>query len=243
MNVRPYIRKTLYVLSIALLIGLFVVLVNRQSDQVCSDVIIVLDAPIDKQLLSKEYVQDQLEHWYNGGISGRNRDAVDLLDIELKLEALPAVKNAEVSFDLRGVLYIDIQQRIPCLRVVKSNGESYYLDNEEMVIPNRGLDPARVPVVVATRSAAMIKKVYTLSTHVQENPFMEALTEQIFVNVKGDLIIVPKIKNQRIIVGDTSDLEDKFQRLEEFYRSGLNEIGWDKYRTINLKFKEQIVCS
>ena len=38
-------------------------------------------------------------------------------------------------------------------------------------------------------------------------------------------------------------LEDKFKRLELFYRYGLKKVGWDKYKTVNLSFKGQIVCN
>ena len=88
----------------------------------------------------------------------------------------------------------------------------------------------------------MIKKVYTLSTYVQENEFMEALTEQIFVDDNSDLVIIPKIKNQRIVIGDTTLIPEKFEKLILFYQEGLNHIGWEKYHTINLKYKNQIVC-
>ena len=49
---------------------------------------------------------------------------------------------------------------------------------------------------------------------------MNALTEQIFVTNNGDLAIIPKIRKQRIIVGDTADLEEKFTKLVDFYNNG-----------------------
>ena len=27
-----------------------------------------------------------------------------------------------------------------------------------------------------------------------------------------------------------------------FYRSGLQNIGWDAYRTIDIRYKDQVVC-
>lgn len=243
MGIKPYIRKTLYVVSLLLLVVLFAMLYQKQSDQICTDVVILIDAPEQQELISVPYVKDRLDEWYEGGVSGMPKTEVDLRVIEEQLEDLPAIRTAEVSFDLRGILTIEIVQRIPCLRVVRSNGNSFYLDREEAVIPAEGLLPARVPVLSGRFGEGMIKKVYTLSTHVQENPFMNALTEQIFVNSNGDLVIVPKIKDQRIIIGDTTRLENKFEQLIDFYRHGLNKIGWDQYRTINVKFKDQVVCS
>jgi cell division protein FtsQ len=37
---------------------------------------------------------------------------------------------------------------------------------------------------------------------------------------------------------------EKFEKLHTFYLQGLNTTGsWNKYSVINLKFKNQIVCT
>jgi cell division protein FtsQ len=76
---------------------------------------------------------------------------------------------------------------------------------------------------------------------VYENAFIDAITEQIFVE-NGDLIIIPKINNQKIVIGDTNNIPEKFEKLTDFYVDGLNHVGWNKYQIIDLKYKNQIVC-
>ncbi len=242
-KMNPYIRKSLYVVSLGLLITLFVVLSNRQQDEHCTAIEIEIDAPLEKQLLSDAIIQDKLDLWYSNGLSGVQRSSINLMEVEDKIETLPAVKNAEVSLDLNGVLSIEVEQRIPLVRIIPESGNSFYLDASYTKIPDQDIEVARVPIANGRFSEAMIKKVYTLSTYVQENAFIKALTEQIFVNTKGDLVIIPKIKNQQIIIGDTTDVPEKFQKLIDFYNEGLNKIGWDSYRTINLKYKDQVVCN
>jgi cell division protein FtsQ len=51
------------------------------------------------------------------------------------------------------------------------------------------------------------------------------------------------VGNHKIILGDCSDLEQKFKKLFAFYKDGLNKIGWNTYKTINLKYKNQVVCT
>jgi cell division protein FtsQ len=238
-KMNPYIRKTLYVIAIGLLIALFVTLKAKQDEQICEIISIEIDASIEKQLVTERLVMDK----YTGGLYGTEAANMPLADIESKLESMPAVLNAEVSFDLRGELTLQIEQRIPVVRIMSHTGESYYLSKDNTKIPSRGTDVARVPIANGRLTNAMITKVYTLSTYVQENAFMEALTEQIFVNKNSELVIVPKLINQQIIIGDATDLEEKFAKLIDFYEHGLNHIGWDKYHTINLKYKDQIVCN
>ena len=37
-------------------------------------------------------------------------------------------------------------------------------------------------------------------------------------------------------------VNSKMTRLEKFYRYGLSQAGWNKYKYINLEFDNQIVC-
>jgi cell division protein FtsQ len=238
----PYIRKSLYLISVLLLVLLFIVLKNNQSKQFCQKITIEIDAPVEKQLVTERLINNQLNKWYSGGLLGVSQKQLSLPTIEKRLQEMPSVKKAEVSFDLRGELLIQIKQRMPVVRIIPQSGSSYYIAQDFTHIPASTAEVARVPIANGRLTNAMIKKVYTLSTYVQENEFMEALTEQIFVDNNNDLVIVPKIKNQRIIVGDTTLIKEKFEELVDFYSEGLNHIGWDKYRIINLKYKNQIVC-
>ena len=241
-KIAPYLRKLVYLLSLLVVVTLVVVLKRNHNRQICTDVQILIDAPIEKQLITKKRIQDNLNSWYQEGLSGVENQDIDLADIEDQLESLAPVYNAEVSFDLRGVLKIQIDQEIPVVRIIQSTGKSFYISKRNVQIPVSESDVARVPIANGRFSKAMITKVYTLSTYVQENEFMEALTEQIFVDDNSDLVIIPKIKNQRIVIGDTTLIPEKFEKLILFYQEGLNHIGWEKYHTINLKYKNQIVC-
>jgi cell division protein FtsQ len=243
-NLKPYLRKSLYVIALLLLVGLMVVLRINQRKQICEKVEIEIDAPIEKQLVTPALINEQINKWYSSGLLGATHANLDLADLEIKLEKMPAVQSAEVSFSLRGILLVQINQRVPVVRIINSsNGASYYIAKDFTQIPANGVEVARVPISNGRLTNAMIKKVYTLSTAVQENAFIEALTEQIFVNDNNDLVIIPKIKNQSIIIGDTLELSAKFSKLQSFYVQALNHEGWDKYQNINLKYKNQIVCN
>jgi cell division protein FtsQ len=46
------------------------------------------------------------------------------------------------------------------------------------------------------------------------------------------------------VFGDAKDFEEKFEKLKTFYTEGLNKTdGWNKYSTINIKYKNQVVCT
>jgi cell division protein FtsQ len=55
--------------------------------------------------------------------------------------------------------------------------------------------------------------------------------------------MVPKIGNHIIVLGSADDLENKFNKLMIFYNEVLKNFDADDFRIVNLKYKDQIVCS
>jgi cell division protein FtsQ len=45
------------------------------------------------------------------------------------------------------------------------------------------------------------------------------------------------------MLGELDGYRAKLDKLQRFYLRGLSYEGWDTYRYINLKYKNQIVCT
>jgi len=69
------------------------------------------------------------------------------------------------------------------------------------------------------------------------------MIEQLYINKKSEFELIPKIGNHTILFGDIKEMKDKFEKLIAFYKQGISKSGWNKYKTINLKFKNQVVCT
>ena len=41
---------------------------------------------------------------------------------------------------------------------------------------------------------------------------------------------------------NSNDLEEKFNKLNVFYSEVLDKVGWEKYRVINIMYKDQAIC-
>ena len=57
-----------------------------------------------------------------------------------------------------------------------------------------------------------------------------------------ELEIIPRSGRYTILLGRADDIERKLADLDAFYRNALSNVGWDRYRSINVKYKGQIVC-
>ena len=57
--------------------------------------------------------------------------------------------------------------------------------------------------------------------------------------------LVPRSGNYTILfgeIGSREQVERKFDKLMRFYRDGLNNIGWDVYSSIDVRYEGQVVC-
>ena len=65
---------------------------------------------------------------------------------------------------------------------------------------------------------------------------------QITVLEDSDLVLIPREGQERFLFGQACDIEDKFEKMELYYKSIRYKKGENAYRTVDLRFDEQIVC-
>lgn len=196
---------------------------------------------------------------------GQPLDSVNRAEIEDAIMQIPAVKNAEVYMNLDGVLHIDIRQRTPLVRVVNYNGESYYIDIDGFLMPLSDKYSAHVQVasgnlnypfatfskqnVMEVESADELNRefllddIYTLAGYFKRNSLWDAQIEQLYVNNSFEFELIPKVGNHIILLGKLDQYEEKLNSLEILYKRAFQKIGWNKYKVINLKYRNQIVCT
>lgn len=45
-----------------------------------------------------------------------------------------------------------------------------------------------------------------------------------------------------VILGDLTQTQERLDKLLTFYKKGLNKIGWSRYKSINIEYRDQVVC-
>ena len=88
-----------------------------------------------------------------------------------------------------------------------------------------------------------IYKIYKLTSYLLDNDVLKHLFDQIYISQIGDIELVPKVGNHIVVLGDIDNLDEKFENLLAVYKEGFVNLGWDKYVKLNLKYKNQVVCT
>lgn len=175
---------------------------------------------------------------------------INLYQLERKVKQNPYIRSVQVYTDMKGTVNIDIVQKQPLLRIINSNGVSYYLDERGDKMPVSDNFTSRVPVATgyieasdSARDASVLGQLNVLINFIRGDSLLYALCEQIDVNEKGEFEFIAKMSYHRFLLGDTTALEQKFRRMKIFYSEILTSDTVANYREVNLKFNNQIICT
>ena len=94
------------------------------------------------------------------------------------------------------------------------------------------------------REVSVLDDVLNVVSFIRKDSVLNSLIQQVYVNEEKEMELFPALGNHKIILGDSKQLAEKFNKLKLFYTQGLNKSdSWTKYSTINLKYKNLVVCT
>lgn len=236
-------RALPYILSVSLFAYLIIVLTfaaTKLGEVKCGGLQVVVDDTGENAFIDEGEVLGVVKRGY-GDIQGRNIVSIDKDSMERVLARNSVIKSAQVYYSLDGYFHVEITQRKPVLRVM--SGESYYVDEDGKTMPLSGKFTARVVVATGNISRKFAcNGLYPFVMSLRNDEFWDALIEQIVVVKSNEVILIPKVGSFKIVLGTLEEVDQKMENLRLFLREGIALKGWNVYKEINLKFKDQIVC-
>ena len=202
-------------------------------------------------LINTEDILLKINRSFGFELSGMPMNTVDIERLEKILVEDPFILDADAYVDANSRINIKVTQREPILRIIDNNGLNYYLDKDGMKMPTSEHFTARVLVASGNipphvpnfleRKKHLLKDVFQLTEMILADDFFRPMIEQIYVSNRGELTLIPKVGDQKIIFGRFADAERKLRHLKVFYEEGVPYEGWQKFKAYNLKYAGQVV--
>ncbi len=174
----------------------------------------------------------------------QSKENINLNNLEGFLKRNEMIENAEIFLTLSGGLGAIITQRTPVLRVT-NDSETYYYDKLGTKMPLSDNYSARVPITTDTISGKGNADIISLSNTIRNDDFLQKQIIGIKL-IEGEhtdqFELKTRVGDQKIIFGDLSRAEEKIAKLKVFYQRIMLDSTITDYKTINLKFYNQIVC-
>lgn len=259
---KNFMKRLKNILAVVCTVAYLIVVLGLTSDdsrnRICNKVEVAIADSLENEFLTSDDIL-KMVYEYNKKLLGYPIGTINSEEMEIRLRNHPSVKKAEVFVCADGSLNIDIKQRRAILRIINMNQESYYVSADGAIIPWSDKYTARVLVanghiaesydsenmkyVNQAGDESTIKWLHEVANFIDKSQFWKAQIEQIHVDRSGELELIPRVGPHIIQFGLPNNYEQKFRKLLAFYEQGLNKTGWNKYKTINLKYEGQIVCT
>jgi cell division protein FtsQ len=232
---------------------LFFSILRKSNAEVKTLVVTIEGVTSDEQIISEKEVKQILQLAAGKTLTKANIKTLNLRKLEAKLNKDKRIERADLYFDSKDRLNARIIQKKPIMRVIEEAGAEYYLDENGKQVPVTRGSAVRVPLVTGIRDTfyakfldntrpSKLKQVFDIMKYVAKDEFLSALIEQAHVEHDsiGDIVLIPKLGKEKLIFGDATDIEAKFDNLKIFYRDGMPKLGWSRYKTLNLKYSQQV---
>ena len=251
------------VLWAALLAGVIAAMAfaeKQHRQALCTGFDLLIENPSQDMLMQAGEIKSKILE-ITDTFAGRAIVDVDLHRISNILKANPFIADADVLADISGKVRVEVMLRRPVMRLENLQGNDYYIDEDGWLIPVNPGHPVRVVIasgylrdkipvsadgkvqVSSLAKGSILPALYRMAMIIDHSDFLKKLIAQVWVGNNEDIVLSPVIGDYKIRFGKPADLQEKFDKLETFLREGAGNTGWIDYRSVDLRYDNQIICS
>lgn len=225
----------------------------KEQALICNAIEIEILDSLENRFITKAEVLNWLEEM--NVIEGVTKiSSLDLTLLEKELEEKQGVLKSVISYSSTGVLRVEVEQRRAIVRV--EMGEySFYIDSEGYIIPKAN-KVAYVPVINGNyplpfpvghygyidSGDSFLNGICNFALFLEEEVGWSKMIDQIESDKVGQLTFYPRVGGTKVIFGTLHNIEEKFTLLKEFYNKIVSLKGWDIYESVDIRYKDQLVC-
>jgi cell division protein FtsQ len=246
---KPLLIGLGWTISLAGLVVLMSFISIKKGEVVCKAIKVYM--PGNHYFIDRQEV-DNILQMDSHTLIGRRIESIDLHALETKLKGNPFVEFAKVYADMDGVMQVEVSQRQPILRVMNRFDQDFYVDQHGLKMPLSQNFTARVIVAngfidelfankVDSLHTALAKDIFKTADFIRKDSLWDAQIAQIYINKDHEIELIPRVGNQRILLGNADSLDLRFGNLKAFYKKALPMVGWDAYKVINIKYNNQVI--
>ena len=243
-------------LLVACITAAFIAGIFDRKDITCSRLVVQIADSTQNRFVTTAEIRKCLRHQY-GNYIGTAIDSIDIRKVEEIVDAMSAVQKSQAYVTKDGTLHIDITQRKPVVRLQNGN-KGFYADREGYIFPLQktfsshvhivegeipiNIDSGHQGEITDPGQRDWLLKIVELVCYIEENKEWEEKVVQIHVSKGGDLVLIPREGKERFLFGQPENISDKFDKIKKYYTAIIPEKGKEAYRSVDVRYKGQIIC-
>jgi cell division protein FtsQ len=211
---------------------------ERNSQQIITESIVKFHSKepyfLTEQIVNKLLIQN------NARVKKQAKSVIDLYMLEEQVLENPYVEKVSLFITVDGNLNTVIQQREPIARILDGNS-SYYVDSQAVKVPISENYSARVPVITGVSNEKEVSRLIVLLNKIVKDNFLSKEIIGIELKAQNEYMFTVRSGNYRINFGDLTEIDSKIKKLKAFYSKVFLDSTIHKYKTINIKYHNQVV--
>ncbi len=240
-------KRFFIILFLVLIIGYIlvsIVYLNRTTEaDECVRLEVVVKDSSKYSFITKQDIEGLLKQAKQHPV-GLPMNEINTLNMHDLIMTNKLVKSAEVYSTNKSTIVVKIDQRVPILRVISDVKGSFYVDNNREIMPVSHNFSIYVPLATGSIDDDFAQnELFDFIEFLKDNPYWDAWIEQIVVKPNKDIELIPRVGDFKILFGKLDNYNEKLSKFSLFIDKALNDIGWNRYSEINLKFNNQVVCT
>lgn len=252
-----------YILATACVAGLFILMIsidvmseNARKGRVCKGIDINIRANDNCVPVSDEEIKLYIDRGC-GALTGRKLSEIDLKKIEDVLNEKSAILSSEAYTAHDSCIHVDVFCR-EAVALFKTSVGNYYTDRTGFMFPVTKECTLDIPTIDGNVPARPQNGVKGYSGSEKGKKWLEGLigmldyigshkrigrmVARIHVNDNGEIVLYPKEGKERFVFGGPEDYETKFRKMDNYYKEIVPHKTDVSYRTVILKYEDQIIC-
>lgn len=224
----------------SLVIFLYSFTSDRNNNRKLSKSVVVFvgdDAPyVNQETVNKLLIEN------NKDAKSIGKDKLDLNRLEKRLNSHEMIEKSDVFVSIDGVIKAVVKQKTPVARVFDGDN-SFYIDYKGNKMPLSANYTARVPLVSGVINKKNNEKLAKLFRIIHDDEFLKKNIIGIQIMPNGSLILLNRNYNYQIDFGGTLRINAKLNNYKVFFQKAILDSSLYKYKTIDLRFAQQVVCT
>lgn len=236
------IKITLIIGILGYLVFAITTMSRDKEERKCSGIEIIIEDTVSTNYVTTAFIDDIIAKTKTP-IENTSITDIDVNLIENSILQSPYIDSVICYYTPENLMCIRIFPRIPILHVLSNSGESYYMDSNGNDMPT-DIFLLDLCFITGNLSKQYAKEnLIELATFLNSHPIWSKEIQQVHVESDKNIELIPTTGEHTIILGEPTDIEKKMDKLAIFYKEGLDKVGWNKYRIINLSYANQVVCT
>ena len=211
---------------------------QRNSQQIITKSVVKFQSNepyfLTEEIVNKLLIQN------NATVKKQAKSVIDLYKLEEQVLESSYVEKVSLFITVDGNLNTVIKQREPIARILNGNS-SYYIDSQAVKVPISENYSARVPVISGISNEKEVSSLIVLLNKIVDDDFLSKEIIGIELRAQNEYMFTVRSGNYRINFGDLNEIDSKIKKLKAFYSKVFLDSTIHKYKTINIKYHNQVV--